>query len=335
MRSTMNANQYLGVKFRAMNTEMAAIGRKEGPLPYWQRPVIGMFSAVEQAASRFRVDSGLTHLNRVSVGEAVPASLILYELLQRSWQLAAATNYLFQPYIGNVMRQMGYDRSFELLEYMQGTKCDVATPTDLNFAQDIPTLPIDMEQVSDPNALTFDGKLQTVTRHVDRELDLGGIGKGWTADRASALMRGTFEVNAGMVDAGGDLVVWTEGDPWCIGIQDPHDEEKEVLQLWVKKAGIATSNIRHRRWIYDNQEFHHIVNGRTGLTAASDVVQATVLAPRADEAEIAAKILCMLGSEQGPTWMSSHFPQFGYILIKNSGETLVNREVTKYAIKVV
>jgi FAD:protein FMN transferase len=312
-----------GIEFRAMNTLMAVIARTDSPHTYWQRPIIRMFAEVERTASRFIRDSELSRLNRTAPNQPVLVSSTLFQLLKTAWRYAVKTDYLFQPLIGSYIKHVGYDRSFELLEHSSPSlACAETEPYIVN------------ESIRKPNALEFDSSNRTVTRHTDFELDLGGIGKGWSADRAVRLLRGGFETPSGLVDAGGDIFVWSDGDPWCIGIQHPEDEEAEVMQLWIKEAGIATSNVLHRRWSQNGQLRHHILDGRTGKPAQSDVVQATVLTHTASEAEVVAKILCMLGSRNAFSWVDKYFPQAAFVLITDSGN-IIERSLSDYAIKVV
>lgn len=311
--------RYPGVEFRAMNSLIAAIGKTDTPLPYWQRPVVQWFAEMEKKASRFLPDSDLSRLNRTPAGQPMAMSQSVFRLLRNAWDYAARTDYMFQPFFGGNLQKLGYDRSFELLH--------TSLPSSEHPGIIMP--------VAASDALTFNEDGFMVTRHLTSQLDLGGIGKGWSTDRAASLMRREFGVSAGMVDAGGDLYVWSDEDPWCIGIQNPYNEEEELLQLWVMEAGIATSNVLHRRWMQGERIRHHILDGRTGLPAESDVVQATVLASETSEAEVASKVICMLGSEAAPAWMAAHFPQFGYVFVKNSGEMTLNRKLYDYAVKVV
>ncbi len=313
------ADHYPGVEFRAMNTQMCAVGRTETPLAYWQRPVIQWFNEIERKASRFLPDSELSRLNQALPGQYMEVSPSLYSLLQKAWEYAVKTGYRFQPFIAESLRRLGYDRSFEHLQ-------DTQLPVE-GLAAFYP--------VTDPDALAFSEAGWKVARHTDAELDLGGIGKGWTVDRASAMMRREFAISEGMVDGGGDLFVWSDAEPWYIGIQHPQEEQEELLQLWVREAAIATSNVLHRSWLQGGVPRHHILDGRTGLPAQSDVVQATVLGTETGEAEIASKILCMLESDQIPDWMETHFPRLGYVVVKRDGEMLLNRKLYDYAEKVV
>lgn len=320
MNATASTNKCPGIEFSCMNTLVTAIGSTDTAIAYWQRPVVSWFSTVEHTASRFLAESELVRLNQASVGEAVPLSPLLFQLLRRAWHFAVKTNYLFQPFVGTALKQLGYDRSFESIGRGK-----------LRIKEGAPVYC----PVQEPNALEFDESERNVVKRFGGELDLGGIGKGWAVERAASIMSGQFKVGSGLVDAGGDVIVWSDAQPWLIGIQDPWDESKEIMQLWVKNAGIATSNVLHRRWKQADRIHHHILHGETGLPAQTDVVQATVLAPSVDEAEVAAKIICMLGSEKAPAWMNEHFPHLGYVFITQSGEMKVNRMIFQYTIKVV
>lgn len=323
MKESAKEDRYPGIEFRAMNSLMAVIARTDTPLPYWQRPVIRWFKEVEQKASRFLPDSDLSRLNRSVPGQPCQVSPTLFRLLRKAWQLSVRTDYLFQPFVGSALKRLGYDRSFD---EVQRERISPGTTADREEA---------FRPVREEDALVFDEAAFTVTRRDEAELDLGGVGKGWSADGAAAFMRREFGITSGLVDAGGDLYLWSDGDPWCIGIEDPEDEETEILQLWINEAGMATSNVLHRRWKQGSRMRHHILDGRTGLPAESDVIQATVLAPETSEAEVAAKIICMLGSDEAASWMETHFPHHGYVMVKASGEMKMNRKLFDYAIKVV
>ncbi|MEX1030320.1 MAG: FAD:protein FMN transferase [Paenibacillaceae bacterium] len=146
------------------------------------------------------------------------------------------------------------------------------------------------------------------------------------------IMRGMFGVTSGIVDAGGDMSVWSDIKPWVIGIQDPYNEDEIVARLLVRNAGIATSNTSYRSWSMGDVQYHHILHGHTGNSAESDIIQATAFASSATEAEVAAKVLCILGTDQVGSWFNQHFPTLGFILIRQDGEVIINRNLLNYAI---
>ncbi|WP_163853268.1 FAD:protein FMN transferase [Paenibacillus elgii] len=319
------AHGFPAVEFKAMGTEIAAIGRDGHARPYWCLPVIRWFEGIEGIASRFQANSELSRFNRAPAGRQVKLSPRLYSLIRSAWSWHHKTVGLFQPFVGSELCRLGYHCSFEKI----GTTAQQSAHAESAEEAGRP----DHQEYS--RALILDDQAGTAARNVPASLDLGGMGKGWTTDRAALLLRDSFRVSQGLVDAGGDMRVWSDGEPWPIGVQSPFREEEEWLRLWLKNAAVATSNIVYRQWEYRGKTHHHILNGRTGQPAETDIVQATVLGHSVEEAEVAAKVICMIGSEPLSEWMQAHFPRLGYIAITRSGSIKINRRVYDYAEKVV
>jgi thiamine biosynthesis lipoprotein len=116
-------------------------------------------------------------------------------------------------------------------------------------------------------------------------LDLGGIGKGYAAERAAELL-----ALAGpcLVNAGGDVSV--RGGAWPIGCSPG-------LTLELGGGGLATSGVDRRRWRSGGRDAHHIVDPATGAPAETDLLRVTVVAADAVAAEVWAKALLLVGAE--------------------------------------
>jgi thiamine biosynthesis lipoprotein len=145
----------------------------------------------------------------------------------------------------------------------------------------------------------------TVTRTAGTGIDLDGVGKGWIADRALGLLG---RHPGAVVDADGDVAVRVApGDRWEIGVDDPRGAG-DLLAVIVladepgapgrgrRTWGVATSGTSVHRF---GPDAHHLIDPRTGRPAATDVVQATVLASGAAVAEAFAKSAVILGSAAG------------------------------------
>ncbi len=136
--------------------------------------------------------------------------------------------------------------------------------------------------------------------------DLDGVAKGWIADRALALLR---DWPAAVVDADGDIAMRTAtGVAWEVAIDDPRPgatDELAVLRFHHRApcglVAVATSGTSVHRWEggVDGVPRHHLIDPRTRLPADTDVIQATVIAASAREAEVLAKAAVIAGSETG------------------------------------
>ena len=151
------------------------------------------------------------------------------------------------------------------------------------------------------------GRSAVVERRADFRFDLDGVAKGWLADRAADLLRGWPGV---AVDADGDISFQADsGVEWFVDIVDPRREDADALPLatvrlaggdgWTRSYGVATSGTSVHRWqMDDGRANHHLIDRRTGRPADTDVVQATVVAPTAREAEMIAKTAVILGAQR-------------------------------------
>lgn len=135
--------------------------------------------------------------------------------------------------------------------------------------------------------------------------DLGGVGKGWLADRALSWLTAW---PSAVVDADGDLAIrCAPGGNWEIGVEDPRTSDSNLAVLRLGSPvngiptcwGVATSGTSIHRWRIGGAVSHHLIDPRTGRPAVTDVVQATVVAGSALRAEALAKAAVIAGSVEG------------------------------------
>ena len=121
-------------------------------------------------------------------------------------------------------------------------------------------------------------------------VDLGGIAKGWLADRCVERLGGNALANfAGDLYARGPGI---GGEGWPIGFGD-----RTVL---LREMGAATSGTTKRSW---GEGLHHLIDPRTGLPSTTDLDELSVLARTGTEAEILAKTALLMGRDSGIAWL--------------------------------
>jgi thiamine biosynthesis lipoprotein len=133
------------------------------------------------------------------------------------------------------------------------------------------------------------------------EIDLGGVGKEYAADRVAELLKARG-VESALVNLLGDVrTVGRRGDgqPWVIGVQDPRDRRRCRFSIRAKvDCGVATSGDYERGFELDGVRYHHILDAATGRPARG-VASVTVIAPTAFEAGRLATAAFLLGPERG------------------------------------
>jgi len=100
----------------------------------------------------------------------------------------------------------------------------------------------------------------------EMELDFGGIGKEYAADRA-AIACSEAGIAHGLVDLGGDMRVigpHPDGRPWNIGIRHPRRPDELMTSALLHHGALASSGDYERCIEINGQRYGHILNPQTG-----------------------------------------------------------------------
>ena len=242
--------------------------------------------------TRFSEDSELSRLNRAA-GDWAPISDEMDEILRAALRAHAMSAGLVNVAVLPAMLAVGYTRPL-----IEGP--GVATLESLR-----PLLPLpDALELRDGEARVQDGC----------GVDLGGIAKGWMADRLSETLGPNVVVNLG-----GDLRArgaGPRGDGWPVGLGG--------ATLLLRNQGAATSSVRRRRWDEGPRgetpphlwgggpkgrrggSLHHLIDPRTGSPARTGLEEVSVVAANGFEAEVVAKTALLLGPDLAPAYCAAH-----------------------------
>jgi FAD:protein FMN transferase len=248
------------------------------------------FRRLDNVLSRFRSDSELTRLN--AAGEGYVGSELL-EVIGLAVEARAASGGRFDPTVHDAVVAAGYDRSFELLH-------------DVGPSARAAPGPVGGRVAIDPSA-------GHVALEPGYRLDLGGIAKGWAADRALAILA---SAGPALVNAGGDVAAG--GRVWPIAVEAAGG----TITLGLEDGGVATSGRDRRTWARNGKPQHHLIDPATALPAESDVVTVTVAAGSAAEAEVRAKTLFLAGDTQR-VLEEAELAEIPTVLANSAGEVLL------------
>jgi thiamine biosynthesis lipoprotein len=247
--------------FRAMGTDIELLVDAEGANDALDAAE-GEFHRLEALLSRFRDDSELSQLNRDGSIDAGPDLLRVVELA-----LAARerTSGRFDPTVHDAVVAAGYDRTFDELS---ADGAGELVPVPAGGGVRIEGCRIELE----PGV----------------RIDLGGIGKGYAAERAAEPL-----ATAGpcLVSAGGDIA--TRAGIWTVGVET----DGGTITLELSARALATSGQDRRTWRRGGRAMHHLIDPRTGAPATSDIVRITVVATDAVDAEVLATSLFLAGMD--------------------------------------
>lgn len=133
-------------------------------------------------------------------------------------------------------------------------------------------------------------------------IDLGGIVKGYTADKTVETLK-RAGIDSGVVAIAGDIKAFglkPNGNPWKIGIKDPRAEGQDdiIATLDLKDLAISTSGDYERYFILDGKRFHHLLSPRTGYPVHT-CQSASIITEEGVHADAFATGVFILGPEEG------------------------------------
>jgi len=242
------------------------------------REAVAEARRIETKFSRYRHTSVVSAINDEAGGSPVVIDDETETLVRAALELSVLTEGRFDPTVGVLRRVWDFRKAV------------------VPRAEAIAAL---LPQVDASAVLLSHGTVRLAREGM--ELDLGGVGKEYAADRVAELLRDRG-VESALVNLLGDVrTVGRRGDgqPWVIGVQDPRDRERFRFRLRAKgDCGIATSGDYERSFEVDGVRYHHILDATTGRPTRG-IASATVVAPTAFEAGRLATAAFLLGPERG------------------------------------
>lgn len=182
----------------------------------------------------------------------------------------------------------------------------------------------------DDSAVVIEGNTVTLTDPRAR-LDLGGIAKGYIADRLCQLLR-SEGVTSAIISLGGNVacigsrhdrrLLSTKETPFSVGIETPFSEAQEIAgTVSGDSLTVVTSGIYERCFEVDGRLYHHILDPATGYPADTDVAGVSVIAGEGHSADCdALSTICLLaGTEKGLALIES-LDGYEAVFITTDGE---------------
>jgi len=261
--------------------------------------------------SDYIADSELSKFSRSSnsvSSEKIKLSKELFEVLKYCLKLTALSDGSFDPTLGPLTRLWRISRHQRIFP----EKSKLANALARSGAKN---LKLDEAQQS--------GQLLAS----NMVLDLGGVAKGYIADRMLDILQG-YGFSRSLVDAGGDLRI---GDAplgsagWKIEIGGRKDEKLTMLKL--ANCAVATSGDTEQFLKINDTQYSHIIDPQTGI-GLTNQAQATVIAPTGMEADSLASTFLVTGFENASELIKKTNARHLYFLEKR-GDQIIFNEIHK------
>lgn len=163
--------------------------------------------------------------------------------------------------------------------------------------------------------IAFDGNK---IRLKDGSIDLGGIAKGYIADRVVEFLKGKGVIE-GTVNIGGNVYCFGKSEV-KIGIKKPFSNEL-VATVLGGEGTYVTSGIYERYIEKDGRIYHHIIDPETGYGVENELAAVTVMGKSSADADALSTSCMLLGEEVGLRFVEM-IPDTEAVFVRRDG-TLV------------
>ncbi|MBM7555890.1 FAD:protein FMN transferase [Halanaerobacter jeridensis] len=242
-----------------------------------------LLDRLEQKLSSHIKESEINKINAMAGEKAVKVSDDTYRVVSKALEYAKLSKGRFDPTIGPVVELWGIGTDSQKVPKENELKEKVEL--------------VDYQQVK-----LYPEKKKIMLLKKDMSLDVGGIAKGYAADKVIDLFKGK-NVEKAFISLGGNVsVLGTKGDgsAWEVGIQAPQANRGEVMaSIKLKNKTVVTSGNYERYFMKDGVRYHHILNPNTGRPAKNGIISSTIIADSSFDADALSTIVYILGVDKG------------------------------------
>ena len=237
---------------------------------------------IERLLTTFAPDSETNIINEHAGMVPVKVSAEILALIQRSLRISTVTDGAFDITYGSIDKQLwNFDKSMTSLPDEVTAKSMIRL---INYKHVI-----------------IDPQEQTVMlKEKGMRIGFGGIGKGYAAEMAKALLK-REGAQSGIVNASGDLATWgtqANGQPWKVGIAHPDNAAAPFSYMNITDLALATSGNYEKFAVINGKKYSHTINPKTGMPVTG-IKSVTIIGPNAEIADAMATPVTIMGVRAG------------------------------------
>lgn len=247
---------------------------------------------IDDKMSPTKEKSEVVNINRNAGKRFVKVSDDTFKVIKCAYNYSKLTNGFFDPTIAPIVNLWGIGTDHEKVpnEKEIREKLNLVNYKDIN--------------INDKN-----NSIKLLRKN--QGIDLGGIAKGYAADKVKEIL-----VNAGVkkafVNLGGNIYALgtnPEGNEWRIGIQNPFHSSEDMQDyigiVKVKNKSVVTSGDYERYFERNGKRYHHIFNTKTGYPSENEIKSVTIISDKSMDGDALSTSAFVLGLDKGEKLIES------------------------------
>ena len=259
---------------------------------------------LEQLLSTWIPASELSRVNAEAGRQPVAVSRETFDLVARSLDLARLTGGGFNIAVGPVVELWSVTERQHI-------------PSDAELQQ--------LRALVDWTSIQLDWEARTIfLPYEGMKIDVGGIGKGYAADRAVEAMKGAG-AGGGVVALSGDIKTFgalPDAAGFAVGIKHPRQEGALIAVIDLKDEAISTAGDYERFFERDGVRYHHILDPQT-LRPARSCQSVTVIGKEGALVDGLDTGIFVLGPERGMA-LVEQLADVEAIIVDDQGRVMVS-----------
>lgn len=247
--------------------------------------VAALLVRIDARMSTYDEASELMRFNRSPVGEWMPVSRELVEVVAAAKTVAEHTGGAFDPTVAPLVALWGFGASAKQTSHVK---------------PDAPAIRSALLSVGHQHA-RYRRAPPALAKDRALSMDLSAIAKGHAVDRVADVLRAAG-CRAFLVEFGGEIRALgpaPSGGPWRIGVDSPSGRGQLEEPIRLRDAGLATSGDYRQYTERDGRRDAHIIDPRSGYPVRHRLASVTVVAESARSADAYATALMVLGERDG------------------------------------
>ena len=153
------------------------------------------------------------------------------------------------------------------------------------------------------------------------QLDLGGIAKGYIADRLKEFLV-EQGVTSALIDLGGNILcigAKPDGSPFRVGIREPFAPQgTSIAVAAVSDLSVVTSGIYERCFTEDDVLYHHLLDPRTGYPLRTGLNSVSIISKSSVDGDALSTVCFALGTEKGMELINSMPDVYAVFVTENN-----------------
>ncbi|RXK47506.1 FAD:protein FMN transferase [Aquirufa rosea] len=291
--------------------DLAVVGSNEREAKRALDSAVKEIQRIENLLSTYKDDSQTNQINKQAGIAPVKVDQEVFDLIQRAQRISDLSQGAFDLSYGSIDKRLW------------------------NFDQEMKELPSREQAQKSVQLINYqhieldDSNLTVFLKKKGMRIGFGGIGKGFAADKAKALLL-SMGFSNGLVNASGDMCAWGKNEhdqDWSIGIANPDNPKQMIAEFTLSNSSVATSGNYEKFVMIGGKKYSHTIDPHTGYPIQG-VKSVSVFAPFAELADALTTPLAVMGVSVGID-LINQIPGLSCIMIDDDNCVFFSESIRK------